>query len=580
MATYENLNPAAVQQFESIAVESRTPVQMLLMRVNHNPILAKQFNDFFAIPRKNDAKAFEYDKHADGAFFSPEKNSIIFSASYLTYETLVHELGHAMYPLRVKESMYYPTPEAYARAKCEEEAKAVINEYRVFKWDMDNPIPNFAVSTSFTDRFHQDERFEIISKVLNGKEMDKASPAEIERMTQQIADLYQKGTYRNFNPKTGQVENGMPLHPSLFAGKAHELSYYEYAVLEALDKQAGVGNSLKTMMGLNVDTKLVDVVQDKATHTAIRQTIHLGLHGNIQAQPASVDASQVAHLQKVGAILLGGNGADTLTGTRGDDMLVSGGDNQRDILRGGMGRDVYAVRERDVIDDVDGKGTIYYIGQKLAGNVSPVAGKPNVHQDKDGRFFYEQQGKDLLVYGDELSKTQGAVLTIKHFQNGQFGINLLPSYDKQQEQQERQERTVRQPENDHALFQKQFDALPAKTQKLFKECEQKLIEYCQTHNYKVDDAKEFTNIAMALTAHMRAERMSRVESLKIDADKNWKVSAFSHEPNLRIASVFANDVVQTPAHKSIDKVQQVEHGLQEEMQRQMNRGDDGPRLSR
>ena len=580
MATYENLNPAAVQQFESIAVESRTPVQMLLMRVNHNPILAKQFNDFFAIPRKNDAKAFEYDKHADGAFFSPEKNSIIFSASYLTYETLVHELGHAMYPLRVKESMYYPTPEAYARAKCEEEAKAVINEYRVFKWDMDNPIPNFAVSTSFTDRFHQDERFEIISKVLNGKEMDKASPAEIERMTQQIADLYQKGTYRNFNPKTGQVENGMPLHPSSFAGKAHELSYYEYAVLEALDKQAGVGNSLKTMMGLNRDADLIDVVQDKATHTAIRQTIHLGLHGNIQAQPASVDASQVAHLQKVGAILLGGNGADTLTGTRGDDMLVSGGDNQRDILRGGMGRDVYAVRERDVIDDVDGKGTIYYIGQKLAGNVSPVAGKPNVHQDKDGRFFYEQQGKDLLVYGDELSKTQGAVLTIKHFQNGQFGINLLPSYDKQQEQQERQERTVRQPENDHALFQKQFDALPAKTQKLFKECEQKLIEYCQTHNYKVDDAKEFTNIAMALTAHMRAEQMSRVESLKIDADKNWKVSAFSHEPNLRIASVFANDVVQTPAHKSIDKVQQVEQGLQEEMQRQMNRGDDGPRLSR
>ena len=580
MATYENLNPAAVQQFESIAAESRTPVQMLLMRVNHNPILAKQFNDFFAMPRDKGKGAFEYDRRTKGAFFSPKDNAIYFSPSYLDYETLVHELGHAMYPLKVKESMYYPTPEAYARAKCEEEAKAVINEYRVLKWDMDNPIPNFTVSTSFTDRFHQDERFEIISKVLNGKEMDKASPAEIERMTQQIADLYQKGTYRNFNPKTGQVENGMPLRPSLFAGKAHELSYYEYAVLEALDKQADVGNSLKTMMGLNRDADLIDVVQDKATHTAIRQTIHLGLHGNIQAQPASVDASQVAHLQKVGAILLGGNGADTLTGTRGDDMLVSGGDNQRDILRGGMGRDVYAVRERDVIDDVDGKGTIYYIGQKLAGNVSPVAGKPNVHQDKDGRFFYEQQGKDLLVYGDELSKTQGAVLTIKHFQNGQFGINLLPSYDKQQEQQERQERTVRQPENDHALFQKQFDALPAKTQKLFKECEQKLIEYCQTHNYKVDDAKEFTNIAMALTAHMRAERMSRVESLKIDADKNWKVSAFSHEPNLRIASVFANDVVQTPAHKSIDKVQQVEHGLQEEMQRQMNRGMDGPRLSR
>ena len=197
MTTYNNLNPAAVQQFENMAARSTTNVQMLLMRVNHNPILAKQFNDFFNKKRENGYDAFEYDKHTDGAFFSPKDNVIYFSPSYLVYETLVHELGHAMYPLRVKESMYYPTPEAYARAKCEEEAKAVINEYRVFKWDMDNPIPNFTVSTSFTDRFHQDERFEIISKVLNGKEMDKASPAEIERMTQQIADLYQKGTYRN-----------------------------------------------------------------------------------------------------------------------------------------------------------------------------------------------------------------------------------------------------------------------------------------------------------------------------------------------------------------------------------------------
>ena len=49
MSTYNNLNPAAVQQFEYIAMKSNTPVQMLLMRVNHNPILAKQFSDFFAL---------------------------------------------------------------------------------------------------------------------------------------------------------------------------------------------------------------------------------------------------------------------------------------------------------------------------------------------------------------------------------------------------------------------------------------------------------------------------------------------------------------------------------------------------
>ena len=90
------------------------------MRVNHNPILAKQFNDFFAMPRDKGKGAFEYDRRTKGAFFSPKDNAIYFSPSYLDYETLVHELGHAMYPLRVKESMYYPTPKAFARAKCEE----------------------------------------------------------------------------------------------------------------------------------------------------------------------------------------------------------------------------------------------------------------------------------------------------------------------------------------------------------------------------------------------------------------------------------------------------------------------------
>ena len=585
MTTYKNLNPAAVQQFEKIAIESRTNVQMLLMRVNHNPILAKQFNDFFAMPREDGFNAFEYDKQTKGAYFSPKENSIIFSASYLVYETLVHELGHAMYPSRVQDAAHYPTPQAYARAKCEEEAKAVINEYRVLKWDVDHPMPNFSMPEWVRNRFHQDERFEIIGKVLNGKEIDQASPAEMERITQQIADLYQKGLYRDFNPVTGQVENGMKLHPSLFTGKPYGLSYYEYGVLEALDKQADVGNSLKAMMGLSNDADLVEVVQDKAMHAAIKQTIQHGLHGSIQNQSATVDASQIANLQKVGAILLGGNGAGTLIGTQGNDMLVSGMDNQRDILRGGLGHDAYAAREGDVIDDVDGKGTIYYIGQKLTGKISPVADKPHVYQDKDGRFFYEQQGKDLLVYSDEQSKNRGNVLTIKHFQNGQFGIQLQPSREWEQNQHSlnstHHPSSIRQPENKQMLFQNQFAALPPKTQKLFMECEQKLMDYCQKKNYSTDNPDDFKNIAMALTANMRAERISKVDSLSIDVDNNWRVSVFSHEPDLRIASVFANEVAQIPARESMDKIQQIEQDRQqEEMQRRMNRGNDGPSFSR
>ena len=108
-----------------------------------------------------------------------------------------------------------------------------------------------------------------------------------------------------------------------------------------------------------------------------------------------------------------------------------------------------------------------------------------------------------------------------------------------------------------------------------------MIAYCKTHDYDVSHPKEFTNIAMALTANMRAERMSRVESLRIDVDENWKVTAFSHEPNLRMASVLANNVVQIPARESMDRIQQVEQDWQqqEEMQRRMSRGNDGPRLS-
>ena len=320
-------------------------------------------------------------------------------------------------------------------------------------------------------------------------------------------------------------------------------------------------------------------------HAAIKQTIQHGLHGSIQNQSATVDASQIANLQKVGAILLGGNGADTLIGTQGNDMLVSGMDNQRDILRGGLGHDAYAAREGDVIDDVDGKGTIYYIGQKLTGKISPLADKPHVYQDKDGRFFYEQQGKDLLVYSDEQSKNRGNVLTIKHFQNGQFGIQLQSSREWEQNQHSlnstHHPSSIRQPENKQMLFQNQFAALPPKTQKLFMECEQKLMDYCQKKNYSTDNPDDFKNIAMALTANMRAERISKVDSLSIDVDNNWRVSVFSHEPDLRIASVFANEVAQIPARESMDKIQQIEQDRQqEEMQRRMNRGNDGPSFSR
>ena len=388
------------------------------------------------------------------------------------------------------------------------------------------------------------------------------------------------------------------LIPSSYDHSVNKLTYYEEALLEAsgtrssmvmlAENRGNVKGEIRGWSDIVNDTELYQQLKMTTQHS--RALIGSAYARDGQTLSATLDASKISETEwqqlhnqvsnkQIGAVLLGGAGKDVLAGSKFDDVLVSGQDSHSDVLQGGLGHDTYIVGLGDVVQDVDGRGKIIFDTKELGGQVKQIG--YNSYQDKHG-CIYEPDGKNLMIYPGEAAKKYNlSPLIIQDFKNGQFGIQLHPSREWEKNQNPVNQRSsMQQPENDQELFQKQFDALPAKTQKLFKECEQKLIEYCQTHNYKVDDAKEFTNIAMALTAHMRAERMSRVESLKIDADENWKVSAFSHEPNLRIASVFANDVVQTPAHKSIDKVQQVEQGLQEEMKRQMNRGDDGPRLSR
>ena len=53
--------------------------------------------------------------------------------------------------------------------------------------------------------------------------------------------------------------------------------------------------------------------------------------------------------------------------------------------------------------------------------------------------------------------------------------------------------------------------------------------------------------------------MSKVESLTID--DNWKVSVFSHEPDLRYASVMATEAVKIPAERSVIDIQNLEQEL-------------------
>lgn len=588
---YNNLDKKSVTEFQDIGeTESeKTAINAILTRVNANPLFAKQFNDFAELER-GDAPMFA--KADTGA--SRTGNTLNFSPAYLTPSTFAHEIGHVLGEYESKEKEDYPTPHDYALAKCLEEADAVMNEYRILKWDLDNNVlkpdlNNAELTTEYLDtkaRFRKDELFLTIEKGLNGKNLDDISLAQRNEIRQKIAEFYVKGSYRYGTEQRDII-------PSSYENSVNKLTYYEEALLDASGTRSSMMMLTKNRGNVQGNIKgWADIVNDTELYQQLKMTIQHSheLIGSAyirdgQTLSATLNADKISESEwqqfhsrvsnkQMGAVLLGGAGKDTLVGSRFDDVLVSGQDNHTDVLKGGLGHDTYIVGLGDVVQDADGKGSIILDTKQLGGQVKQIG--HNSYQGENG-CIYEQVGQDLMVYPNEYLKRH---LIIQDFKNGQFGINLPPNREWEKNQNPvNQHSSILQPEHDSALFQKQFDALPAKAQKLFKECEQKLIEYCKAHDYKADNPKDFTNIAMALTANMRAERMSRVESLRIDVDENWKVYAFSHEPDLRMASVLANNVVQTPAHESMEKIQQVEQHQQEEMQRWMNRGNGGPRLS-
>ena len=593
---YNNLDKKSVTEFQDIGETERekTAINAILTRVNANPLFAKQFNDFAKLERGDDPMFAKADICA-----SREGNTLNFSPTYLTPSTFAHEIGHVLGEYESKEKEDYPTPHDYALAKCLEEADAVMNEYRILKWDLDNNVlkpdlNNAALTTEYLDtkeRFRNDELFLTIEKGLNGKSLDDISPAQRDEIRQKIAEFYVKGSYRYGTEQRDII-------PSSYENSVNKLTYYEEALLEASGTRSSMMMWAKNRGNVQGNIKgWADIVNDTELYQQLKMTIQHSheLIGSAYIQDgqtlsATLNADKISESEwqqfhsrvsnkQMGAVLLGGAGKDTLVGSRFDDVLVSGQDNHTDVLKGGLGHDTYIVGLGDVVQDADGKGSIILDTKQLGGQVKQIG--HNSYQGENG-CIYEQVGQNLMVYPNEhLKRHNLSPLIIQDFKNGQFGINLPPSREWEKNQNPvNQHSSILQPEHDSALFQKQFDALPAKAQKLFKECEQKLIEYCKAHDYKADNPKDFTNIAMALTTNMRAERMSRVESLRIDEHENWKVSAFSHEPDLRMASVLANNVVQTPAHESMDKIQQVEqHQQQEEMQRWMNRGNGGPRLS-
>ncbi len=145
----------------------------------------------------------------------------------------------------------------------------------------------------------------------------------------------------------------------------------------------------------------------------------------VQAGQSGMDATDT---QNRGAFMLGGLGADSLTGGAGNDLLVGNagfdsltGGAGTDTLLGGAGFDRYYYTTgdgHDRIEDSDASGVIFVNDQMLVGGVKKAG-----HTDwtsPDGTITYEMSGTDLVV---KLSGT--TILTVnENFQSGQFGIVL------------------------------------------------------------------------------------------------------------------------------------------------------------
>lgn len=144
---------------------------------------------------------------------------------------------------------------------------------------------------------------------------------------------------------------------------------------------------------------------------------------------AGISGMDAADTQDRGAFMLGGLGADSLSGGAGDDLLVGNtgfdhltGGAGADTLLGGEGFDTYYYTSgdgQDQIEDSDARGAIFVNGELLTGGV-----KRTGHTDwvsPDGTMTYVMVGTDLVVTLNGMT-----ILTVnEHFQSGQFGIRLI-----------------------------------------------------------------------------------------------------------------------------------------------------------
>jgi Ca2+-binding RTX toxin-like protein len=171
------------------------------------------------------------------------------------------------------------------------------------------------------------------------------------------------------------------------------------------------------------------------------------------AQNGSTDATIDFHLRDHSALILGGNGIDTITGGKKADYIYGGegadkldGGGGHDFLDGGMGVDEYKAHDGDTILDSsktnssqgqatatftgaaaplegDGQGTVTFEGVLLTGATDEVYCDGSVTKLERGGALYVRKGADLNVI------VNGKLLVIKDFINGNLGITLEDKFE-------------------------------------------------------------------------------------------------------------------------------------------------------
>ena len=104
---------------------------------------------------------------------------------------------------------------------------------------------------------------------------------------------------------------------------------------------------------------------------------------------------------------IGGDGADSITGTDKDDILKGG--SGADTLNGKEGYDIYYADNGDTIYDSDGKGRVYLNNTQLRGgkfNENLSSGNIEIYESNDGNITYEYDTNSKTLKANGLTYYQ------------------------------------------------------------------------------------------------------------------------------------------------------------------------------